>query len=191
MSTVDQRAPSADRVSVNHAREVLVVDDEPGILELLAEFFRGLGFKVTLFSDGRAAMRALEREPDRYWLVVTDIIMPGADGLAVVRAAKTANPELRVVIITGYASLATAVEAVRLGAFDYLSKPFTLREIETTLQRLSRRLELERENRELSDDVQLHRSSAPVAGRLDEIGVRLDRVERLLQSLTAALAYDR
>ena len=98
---------------------------------------------------------------------MTDIIMPGADGLAVLRAARSANPDVKVVILTGYASLDTAIEAVRLGAADYLSKPFTLGQIEVMVRRLTQRLNLEQENRKLADHVRGRRSEDHVLGRLD------------------------
>ncbi len=147
MDARDQRAPAFHRVAVDRSREVLVVDDEPDVRELLVEFLRSLDLKVASASDGRAAITAIEREPDRYWLILSDIMIPGADGLDVLSAAKAVNPALHVVIITGYASLDTAVKAVRLGAFDYLSKPFTLGEIEMMIHRLGQRLELERGQR--------------------------------------------
>ena len=136
--------------SVDRSLEVLVVDDDPDVRELLEEFFREMEFVVATAKDGRAAISAVEREPHRYWLVITDIVMPGADGLAVLRAVKTASPSLQVVIMTGYASLDTAIEAVRLGAADYLPKPFTLGQIEVMVRRLMERLHLERQNREMA-----------------------------------------
>ena len=169
---------------IDRSLEVLVVDDDADVRELLVEFFRDLNFNVASASDGRAAITALEREPARYWLVITDIIMPGADGLAVLRAARTANPDLKVVIVTGYASLDTAIEAVRLGAADYLSKPFTLGQIEVMVRRLTERLNLEQENRKLVNHVRGRRSEDQVLGRLDTIGARLERLEVLVEQLS-------
>ena len=185
MNTGDKRAPSFNRAPVDRSREVLVVDDEPDVRELLVEFLRGMDLKVASAKDGRAAITAIERDPDRYWLVVADIIMPGADGLEVLQTAKTLNPALNVVIITGYASLDTAVKAVRLGAFDYLSKPFTLAEIEMMVHRLGERLQLEQAARAPAGPPVLDPSETRVLGRLDEINLRLERLERQIGSLTA------
>src|SRR5687768_5921889 len=102
---------------------VLVADDDPDIRDVLVEHFRQRGLNVATAQDGRAAVAALERSAGRFALVLTDIAMPGADGFEVLRAARAANPSSYVVIITGYASLDTAVEAVRLGAQDYIAKP--------------------------------------------------------------------
>jgi DNA-binding NtrC family response regulator len=98
--------------------EVLVLDDEADVRDLLAEYFSERGYEVTMVPDGRAAVTAIERAPLRFGLIVTDLQLPGAEGLAVLRAARAANPSSYVVIITWYASLASAIEAVRLGAYD-------------------------------------------------------------------------
>lgn len=180
-----QEARTMPRVhQIDPSLEVLIVDDDTDVRELLVEFFRDLDFSVASASDGRAAITAIEREPHRYWLVVTDIIMPGADGLAVLRAARTANPDLNVVIVTGYASLDTAVEAVRLGAADYLSKPFTIGQIEVMVRRLTERVSLRQENQALSSHVRGRRAEDHVLGRLDTIGNSLDRLESLLEQMS-------
>ena len=172
--------PSSD---VRATTEVLVVDDEEEIRELVAEFLRARGVRVTTAADGRAAIAAIEREPARFALVLADLQLPGCDGLDVLRAAKRANPSVSVVIITGYASLDSAIEAVRLGAYDYLTKPFSLGQIEVLLGRLADRAALEAENRRL-----LHRldkrdepeAASVLMSRLDGIDLRLARIEATL-----------
>ena len=84
---------------------VLVVDDEADVRELLVEYFRTKQFDVSAAGDGRAAQAALLKEPARYGLVLTDLQLPGVDGLGVLRTVKQANPSAYVVIVTGYASL--------------------------------------------------------------------------------------
>ncbi len=106
---------------------------------------RDLKFTKASASDGRAAITALQRDPEPYWSVLTDIIMPGADGLEVLRAAKEANPELNAVIVTGYASLDTAIEHVRgrrsedhvLGRLDTNGARFD--RLEVMLERICKR----------------------------------------------------
>lgn len=168
--------------------EVLVVDDEPDIRELLAEYFRERGYEVTTAGDGRAAIAAIERAPSRYGLILTDLQLPGADGLAVLTAARAANPHVYVVIITGFASLDSAIQAVRLGAYDYLTKPFSLGQIEVVTRRILDRLALDAENRQLSRQVG-HRAAGEMAGgaitRLDAIEARLGRIEATLRDLAS------
>jgi DNA-binding NtrC family response regulator len=166
--------------------EVLVVDDEPDVRDLLAEYFSERGYEVTMVPDGRAAVTAIERAPLRFGLIVTDLQLPGADGLAVLRAARAANPSSYVVIITGYASLDSAIEAVRLGAYDYLTKPFSLGQIDVVLRRLADRLSLEAENRQLTRQVGAQQGGdlrQTVGHRLDAIEARLQRIEDLLALL--------
>src|SRR5437899_1671226 len=102
-------------LSTSHGFEVLVVDDEAEVRELVAEFFRERGLSVATAADGRGAIAEIERAPSRFGLVLTDLNMPGADGLTVLARARRVNPSAAVVIITGYASLDSAIQAVRLG----------------------------------------------------------------------------
>lgn len=116
--------------------DVLVVDDEPTVRELLHEYFGAHGFRVTSAQDGRSAITTLQRSWGRFGLVVTDLNLPGADGFAVLQAARHANPNCCVVIITGFASLDSAIRAVRVGAYDYLTKPFSLAQLDVILARI-------------------------------------------------------
>jgi two-component system response regulator PilR (NtrC family) len=121
-----------DRPEEQH---VLVADDDPDVRELFAEFIREQGYVVATVQDGRAAVTELQRAPGLYGLVFTDLNMPGADGFQVLRAARAANPDAYIVIVTGYASIDTAIQAVREGANDYVAKPCSLGQIEIALQR--------------------------------------------------------
>jgi len=159
------------------------------IRELLVEHLRSRGLKVATAADGRAAVSAIERSPGQFSLILTDLQLPGADGLAVLRAAKRVHPACHVVIITGYASLDSAIEAVRSGAYDYLTKPFSLGQLDVILTRIRDRQALEFENRQLSRQVvdrDTSTSSVSLSGRLDAIDGRLERIERLLQDLAAS-----
>ena len=129
--------------------EVLLVDDELSTRELLEQFCRSRNLPVTTASDGRAAITALERAPSRFTIVLTDINMPGADGFEVLKTARKGNRSCYVVMITGYATLDSALRAVREGAYDYLAKPFSLGQLDVMLARIKDRIALERENRDL------------------------------------------
>ena len=173
--------------------EALVVDDDPEIRDLLVEHLRTRGFRVAAAGDGRAAIAAIERTRGQFGLILADLHLPGADGLAVLEAARAVNPSSCVVIITGYASLDSAIQAVRLGAYDYLTKPFSLGQIDVLLGRVEDRCALESENRQL-----LHRISARSADtaqtahdRLAAIEHRLVAIERALLDLTTELSRRR
>jgi len=139
--------------------DVLVVDDDEGARELLLSYIGNLGIPVTGAHDGGAAIAILQRSSGRYGLVVTDLNLPGADGFAVLQAARQANSSCYVVIVTGYASLDSAILAVRVGAYDFLTKPFSLGQLEVILKRIGDRASLERENRDPSHTLE----AAPVA----------------------------
>jgi len=168
--------------------EVLVVDDEAETREVLAEFCRTLGLTVTSADDGRSAVTAIQRSPSQFRVVLTDIWMRGADGFEVLKAARAANPSAYVVMITGYATLDSALRAVREGAYDYLPKPFALGQLEVVFTRIRDRIALEAENRMLSrqmDGLREAGGSGPRRGdltwRLDAIEERLGRIEELLR----------
>jgi DNA-binding NtrC family response regulator len=165
---------------------VLVVDDEADVLDLLVEYFRNKGLNVAFASDGRGAVAALEREPARFDLVVTDLQLPGIDGLGVLKAAREANPSAYVVIVTGYASLDSAIQAVRLGAYDYLTKPFSLGQLDVLLRRVQDRQALEEENRRLARQLgqrEVVDVRTVLTARLDAIDARLGRLEVAVREL--------
>jgi DNA-binding NtrC family response regulator len=100
---------------------ILVADDEEGVRTFLAETLERAGHEVTQVADGAAALACAREEP--FDLVLTDLRMPGADGMAVVRAVRTEQPDVEVIVLTAFGDVATAVEAMKLGAYDYLEKP--------------------------------------------------------------------
>jgi len=130
--------------------EVLVVDDDEDIRELIVSYLNELGLLVTGASDGRAAIATLQRSGGRFGVVVTDLNLPGADGFAVLQAARQANGNCYVVIVTGYASLDSAIHAVRVGAYDYLVKPFSLSQLDMVLKRITKRTAASGQARESS-----------------------------------------
>jgi excisionase family DNA binding protein len=106
---------------VNRPR-VLVVDDEAAIRDLLAKTLALAEYDVDLAPDGRQALERLRIIP--YDLLITDLKMPGIDGLNVIREARRLKPDIPVIIITGFSTEASAIEAVNLGVSGYLTKPF-------------------------------------------------------------------
>src|SRR5262249_10656440 len=104
------------------ATRILVVDDERSMRELMAIVLRREGYDVLLAENGKTAIAVLEREPID--LLISDIKMPDISGVEVLRAAKAIDRDILGIMITALASPETAVEAMRLGACDYLSKPF-------------------------------------------------------------------
>ena len=115
--------------------------------ELLGIMLRQVGYAVTMADGGEAAIEALKA--DAFDLVITDLRMRKVDGLAVLRAAKEHSPRTVVLVVTAFASTETAVEAMKLGAYDYVTKPFKLDELRLTIANALERKRLQDENREL------------------------------------------
>jgi len=148
---------------------VLIVDDEKNIRAHLATWVEGLGHRVECAADGAAALAALERTG--FDVVLSDIRMPGMSGLELLREVRRRQPAALCVLMTAYATVPGAVEAMREGAYDYLVKPFDLDEVSLLLERVLEVGRLRRENEELRRAVEqpaLLESSSPAMRRILE-----------------------
>jgi DNA-binding NtrC family response regulator len=131
--------------------KVLIIDDSPEILERLSEFLIAEGFDVDTASDGSVGIKKIE---DKFYdLVLTDLKMPGADGISVLKYVVDHSPESICIILTGFGTIKNAVEAIRMGAFDYLTKPVKMEEILLTFQRALEYRNLKRENFQLRNQL--------------------------------------
>jgi two-component system response regulator AtoC len=102
-------------------KRVLVADDAEPIREMLGSFLANMGYRTDLAIDGQAAIDLFKAHP--YDVLICDLQMPQVDGLTVLATVKALAPDAQVIILTGYATLGTAIEALRLGAYDYQFKP--------------------------------------------------------------------
>ena len=143
---------------------VLVVDDEQSMRELLGIMLRQVGYDVTQADGGEAAIQTL-KTTDVFDLVITDLRMRKVDGLAVLRAAKEHSPQTVVLVVTAFASTETAVEAMKLGAYDYVTKPFKLDELKLTIANALERKRLQDENRELKRQLRTERGFDSFVGK--------------------------
>src|SRR2546426_2393802 len=127
--------------------KILVVDDESAILRLLREALTQWGYQVTSASSAAEALQALRG--DMFDAVITDIRMPDMNGLELLKEIKRHDESVEVVVMTGYPTIASAVEALKEGAFDYLSKPLLLDELRHLMTRMTERRVLRREGHSL------------------------------------------
>jgi signal transduction histidine kinase len=132
---------------------ILVVDDEDQVVQIFRDLLTQQGYEVVSCGNGDDAIARVTTQ--RFDLVLTDINLPGTDGLEVVRAAKAADKDTCVILITGYASTTTAIDALRQGAYDYITKPFDLWETAKAIERGLESRMLARENRRLIHELEL------------------------------------
>ena len=145
------------------AARILIVDDEPDMLENCSRILSRQGYACLTAENGRAALAILERErPD---LLLTDLKMPEMDGMALLQHAHEVDPALPVIMITGFASIESAVAAVREGAFDYLPKSFSVDQLRVAVERALRHRGLQIENRNLRQQLQQTLGLENVVGR--------------------------
>ncbi len=123
---------------------ILFADDEKSLQEFMRSELPRLGHDVTVCPDGKAAVKSLEK--CSFDAAILDLRMPGLNGIEVLEHLKQVSPDTEVVIMTGHASMETAIEAVRLGAFDYITKPCKLTELETVLRKVAEKRELKHKN---------------------------------------------
>jgi DNA-binding NtrC family response regulator len=164
---------------------LLVVDDEPGIVRLIDRFARNVGFDVTTAASGREALAQLETVKAAVALV--DLQMPDVDGLEVLRGIRAADPNCQVILMTGHASIDTAIEAIKLGAMDYLSKPFDFDRLKQLLTLVHE--EIERRRTVLASESRMVKQ-LEFSGMVGRSGVMLelfDRIRRFAPHVRTAL----
>ncbi len=183
MNTAAQTAPgsAADR----RPARILVVDDERSMRELLAIVLRREGYDVLLAETGRAAIELLERQPVD--LLISDIKMPDLSGVEVLRAAKKIDQDILAIMITAFASTETAVEAMRLGACDYLSKPFDVDLLKMKVREKIDNRQLRQENLLLKRTLGLTHQFANIIGRSEAMLAVFKMIETVARTNSTIL----
>ena len=137
--------------SAAHATRVLVVDDDPDLCEALSDRLRGLGFQVATAGSGAEALRLVREDPPA--IVLLDLVLPGMDGMAVLDAIRREEPDVVVIVITAHGTIARAVEAMKKGAYEFVTKPFEPRHLEIVLGKALERQALRDANALLTSEV--------------------------------------
>lgn len=149
----------------NSIGRILVVDDEVELKNILVEALTSQGYQVIGFTAGETALAALRS--DAFDVLLTDLMMPGIDGIALVRRGLHIDPNLVCILMTGQGTIQTAVDAMREGAFDYVLKPFRLQTMLPVLTRAINTRHLRLENVQLREAVAIHELSETIAFTLD------------------------
>jgi two-component system response regulator AtoC len=160
--------------------KILIVENDAAMADMLRDFLTDKGFVVTVAKDGRAALDATGR--DRFDIILSDVVMPNMDGIELLRRLKAEKSDAVVIMMSAYGTIDNAVEAIKLGAWDYVTKPFRLDEIILTLTKA-------RESRTLRDEnVRLKRE---LAGRytFHDIVTKSDGMHRLFKTIRKVSGY--
>jgi putative nucleotidyltransferase with HDIG domain len=188
------------------SNRIMVVDDEQVIRDVLSDFFTSENFVVESVSNGEDALKELESK--HYDLVLTDMKMPGLSGIDLLRQIKERKLDTLVIIMTGFGTVDTAVEAMKMGAFDYINKPFKLDELIQVIRRAMNQQRLERENIRLKEVMNLYELSEAVNQSLnlenvlrviadtaikelgaDQVSILLEQPEEFETRLTEQFVY--
>ena len=165
--------------------DILVIDDDLRQATLLAEAVMRLGHHATAFSEAAPSLDHLRRLGAH--LVITDLRMPRIDGLDLLKRLKEIDPDLAVLLVTGYATVQTAVEAMRLGALDYLEKPVDMELLKGKLEIVGQHIALKNENRTLRAQIASLRSSGEILGKDERFIQVLAQLDRAAPSLAPVL----
>ncbi|OGU08128.1 MAG: Fis family transcriptional regulator [Gemmatimonadetes bacterium RBG_16_66_8] len=161
-------------------RKILIVDDELSVRKSLEEWFLEDGFAVETAEDGTAALRKMDAGP--FDIMLIDLKMPGMDGITLQKRVREIDPTAAIIILTAYASVQTAVEALKLGAFDYVTKPVDPDELTSTVRNALKQRELAEENLQLREKVTELGQTGPIVGTSPEMLRVLELIETVAQT---------
>lgn len=156
--------------------KILIVDDDRNLLSVLKSILTDENNDVAICSDGQMAINLCLAK--RFDLVITDLMMPGTNGLEVLREVHKIDSDIIVILITGFGSLETAVQAIREGAYDYITKPFKLDEIKIVVNNAREKVMLTRENRTLILELQeAYRQLHAINTAISSTGKNIEKAE--------------
>jgi len=162
--------------------KILVTDDELSTLKTLSANLEDMGYRVDTASNGQEALELIRKRG--FNIIIADIKLPDISGLEILETAKELNPETAVIMITGHASLETAVNAINEGAYAYILKPVAMSELETTINNALREQRLLSENRELVENLQQSNK------RMEEANRALEQVSQAKSDFTARMSHE-
>lgn len=158
---------------------ILIVDDEPGMREFLEIMLEKEGYTVETTADGRKAVEKIESKP--FDLAIVDIQMPVMNGIEVLKRINEKKTDTTAIMITAFASHETAIEAMKLGAYDYITKPFKIDEIKLVIRKALEKRRLERENSRLRKELETKYGLGNIIGRSSAILKVFDLIKRVAE----------
>src|SRR5256712_9935188 len=170
---------------MSEAATLLVADDDPGLRESLQRTLTRAGHRVVLATDGQAALEHLQG--GGVDLVLTDLKMPGMTGLDVLRAAKAIAPDVDVILLTAFGTVEEAVSAMKIGAYDFLTKPFRREQLLKLISKALERRDLIEQNRALKKQLEDLRAKGQVIGSSPGFRRMMTLVEQVADSSATVL----
>jgi DNA-binding NtrC family response regulator len=167
MTTAEATLPATPQIEGANFLNLLVVDDERAIREACREVAQSLGFNTFGADSAEHAYRLLESQGID--AVLLDLRLPGAGGLEALNQIKSRRPDAVIVVVTGYGTVQSAVQAMKNGAYDYVTKPFSLDELKLLLDRVANHLKLKSENRILREKIKSKQGFGSIIGRSPEM----------------------
>ena len=167
MTTAEATMPNAPQIEGANFLNLLVVDDERAIRESCREVAQVLGFNTWAAESAEHAYRLLDAHSID--VVLLDLRLPGAGGVEALRHIKQNRPDAVVIVVTGYGTVESAVQAMKNGAYDYVTKPFTMEELKLLLDRVATHLKLKTENRMLREKIKSKQGFGSIVGRAPEM----------------------
>lgn len=167
--------------------KIFVVDDERIVRVTIADDLKDAGYQVREFSSASSALQQLKESDSSVDVIITDLKMPEMDGLEFLKRIKEINPDIYVLLMTAHGSIQTAVEAMKLGAFDYLAKPFSVDELLLVINRIKEFKEMKAENKQLRVQVKKQFDLSSFVGINSAISKVFDLVKIIAEKKTTVL----
>src|SRR5712692_5225317 len=167
MTTAAATAPNPPQIEGSNFLNLMIVDDERAIREACREVAQSLGFNTSVADSAEHAYRLLDAQGID--VVLLDLKLPGAGGLEALHQIRERRPDAAVIVVTGYATVQSAVQAMKNGAYDFVTKPFSMDEMKLLLQRVSGNLKLKTENRMLREKIKSKQGFGNIVGRAPEM----------------------
>ncbi len=174
MTTAALSAPTPVQMEPANFLNLLIVDDERAIREVCREVAQSLGFNTAVADSAEHAYRLLDTQ--NIDVVLLDLKLPGASGLEALHQIGERKPDAVIVVVTGYGTVQSAVQAMKNGAYDYVTKPFSMEELRLLLERVSDHLKLKTENRTLREKIKSKLGFGSIVGRAPE----MERLYRII-----------
>jgi DNA-binding NtrC family response regulator len=167
MTTAVATAFAPPQIEGANFLNLMIVDDERAIRDVCREVAQSLGFNTSVADSAEHAYRLLDSQGID--VVLLDLKLPGAGGLEALRQIKERRPDAAVIVVTGYGTVQSAVQAMKNGAYDYMTKPFSMEELKLLLERVSGHLKLRTENRILREKIKSKQGFGGIVGRAPEM----------------------